>query len=610
MLGIAHRLQGRLIEALALHKPLVRTRPDYADAHAEWGITQAAMGLTRPAIASLRQAVELAPASPAAWRMLGALLLQSGEQALADAAYQQQVRHALHDPVLREVGRAADAGELAQAETLLRTRLAELPDDVAALRMLGDLRLHLRDYAEAQHLAERCLALAPSLLPARTNLPAALLYQGQTQAARPHVQRLLADYPGDPQVLILQASLLAMTGKRAAAVEVYRAVLRNHPEEPNTWLRLGHVLRTAGRAQEAVEAYRQAATLQPSLGDAYWSLANLKIDVFTSADMATMQAEAARPDLGDEDRIALHYALGSALERRGAFAQSFRHYNAGARLQRPYVDYSAGQTTAYVARCRTVLDRAFFEARAGVGCADPAPIFVVGLPRSGSTLVEQILASHSAVEGTAELRAASIIAGELGWETDEYPASLPSLPAEAFAALGRLYIARTRQHRLTSRPHFVDKMPDNFLHTGLIHLMLPHARIIDVRRQPMAACFSAYKQLFARGTTFSYDLRELGLYYRDYAALMAHFDSALPGRVHRVCYEDLVTDTETQVRQLLDYCGLEFESACLNFHKTQRDVATASSEQVRQPIFTEALDHWRHYEPWLGELRAALGEMP
>ena len=606
---MAHRRLGNVFEALAVLKPLVRTQPGYADAHLEWGVTQAVMGMAQPAIASLRQAVALNPQMPAAWRLLGALLLQSGEPAMADAAYQQQVRHALHDPVLREVGRAADAGAFAQAETLLRTRLTALPDDVAALRMLGDLRLHLRDYAEAEHLAERCLALAPSLLPARTNLAAALLYQGQTQAARPHVRRLLADCPGDPQVMILQASLLAMTGERAAAVEVYRAVLRDHPDEPNTWLRLGHVLRTAGRAHEAVQAYRRAAALQPSLGDAYWSLANLKTDVFTPADIATMQAQAARPGLADEDRIALHYALGSALEREGAFAQSFEHYQAGARLQRPTVEYRADRTTAYVARCRALLDRTLFEARGGAGCADPAPIFVVGLPRSGSTLVEQILASHSAVEGTAELRAIGIIAGELGWETDDYPGSLASLPAEDRARLGQAYIDRTRQHRLTGRPMFIDKMPDNFLHTGLIQLILPNARIVDVRRRPMAACFSAFKQLFARGTVFSYDLRELGLYYRDYVALMTHFNAVLPGRVHRVCYEDLVTDTETQVRKLLDYCGLAFEPACLSFHKTQRDVATASSEQVRRPIFIEALDHWRHYEPWLGELRAGLGDL-
>ncbi len=384
-------------------------------------------------------------------------------------------------------------------------------------------------------------------------------------------------------------------------------MLRAHPDEPNTWLRLGHVLRTAGRATEAVDAYRQAAALRPWLGDAYWSMANLKTDVFTPAEIDTMRAQAARDGVSDEDRVALDYALGSALERRGEYEASFRHYAAGARVQRRGIEYSAEATSALVTRSTALFSPAFFAARTG-GAPDAAPVFVVGLPRSGSTLVEQILASHSQVEGTSELRAISLIAAELGWDggDDRYPGTLAALTPADRAALGRQYIERTRQHRLTGRPFFIDKMPDNFLHAGLIHLILPNAKIIDVRRHAMAACFAAFKQLFARGTLFSYDLHELGRYYRDYQRLMTHLDEVLPGRVHRVRYEDLVEHTEREVRRLLDYCGLAFEPACLRFHETARDVTTASSEQVRRPIFRDALDHWRHYEPWLGKLRAAL----
>jgi tetratricopeptide (TPR) repeat protein len=611
ILGVAHRNQGRLIEALALLKPLARTTPDDAEVHFEWGLTQLAMGLVQSAILSLRRAVALAPENPGAWRILGGVLLRAGDAAMADVAYQQQVRHAMRDVVLRDVAAAVDAGELSRAEQLLRTRVSGTPDDVAALRMLSEIRLHAGDYAAASSLAGQCLSLSPTLMPARMTYAAAMLYQGQAAAARPHVERLMAEHPDDPRILVLGASLLAMTGDRAGAVEQYRAVLRHHPGEPNTWLRLGHVLRTSGRAQEAVAAYRQAAVLEPSLGDAYWSLANLKTDVFTPDDIAVMQAQVERTDISDEDRVALHYALGSALERSGDYAGSFEHYAAGARRERQHLEYSAEQTTALVSRCRTVMDEAFFAARQRGGDPDPAPIFVVGLPRSGSTLVEQILASHSAVEGTSELRAISIIAEELGWQADDerYPQCLAALSESDRAAWGRRYIDRTRQHRLTDRPYFIDKMPDNFLHAGLIQLILPHAKVVDIRRAPMAACFSAFKQLFARGTVFSYDLRELGLYYRDYVALMAHFEEVLPGRFHRVRYETLVTDTEQEVRRLLAYCGLPFESGCLRFHENARDVTTASSEQVRKPIFTEALDHWRRYEPWLGELQAALGDL-
>jgi hypothetical protein len=333
---------------------------------------------------------------------------------------------------------------------------------------------------------------------------------------------------------------------------------------------------------------------------------------FSAAEEGAMMAQLARPDLSVEDRFHLHYALGKALEDRGEFAGSFDHYAAGAKLRRGEIQYDAAETTAQTRRAAALFTGDFFASRAGGGSQDPAPIFIVGLPRSGSTLVEQILASHSSVEGTMELpemaaMVASLIRGGGKPDPTVYPGVLAALSAEERAGLGEAFIERTRIHRKLGRPFFIDKMPQNFWHIGLIQLVLPNARIIDARRHPMAACFSAFKQHFARGQGFSYDLGEVGRYYRDYVDLMAHLDEVLPGRIHRVIYEDMVEDTEGQVRRLLAYCGLAFEPACLRFHENERAVRTASSEQVRRPIFREGVDHWRHYETWLGPLKEALG---
>jgi len=611
ILGAAHRRKGNLIESLAVLKPLARARPAYADAHYEWGVTQAALGLDLQAVASLRQATSLEPAHADAWRELGILLMRSGQPGGAEAAFMGHVRAALRHPILAAASRAADDGELATAETALRAYLDDHPADPAALRMLGDLRLHLDDNVEAAALFARAVALAPGFTPARRGLALALLQQGRS-SARPHVERLLLDAPADPIVRNLHAVLLAMTGDYAGAIGVYRALLAEGLGDARMWLRLGHALRTSGRPVEAVHAYREAAAAAPSLGDAYWSLANLKTVVFTLGEVQVMLAQLADASLGQEDRFYLEYALGRAFEQSGDFDASFAHYAEGSRIRRLTVRYDAAYTTARFNTLQRVMDAAFFASRGDGGYGVPAPIFIVGLPRSGSTLVEQILASHSMVEGTSELHDMGNIARDLGWGQDAdgaifVEAVLALTPADR-AALGARYIEQTAVHRRLGSGRFIDKMPGNFVHVGLIRLILPNARIIDTRRASMSAGLAVFKQLFAHGQEFSYDLREIGRFYRDYRNLMSHWDVALPGHVHRVQYETLVNDTQTQIRQVLAYCGLEFEHGCVRFHETKRDVLTASSEQVRQPIFQDGLDHWRNYEPWLSPLLEALNE--
>ncbi|MGE5168721.1 MAG: sulfotransferase [Deltaproteobacteria bacterium] len=431
-------------------------------------------------------------------------------------------------------------------------------------------------------------------------------------AALAELDRLLLEAPDDPGVRNLKAAVLCRTGDYETAIAIYTQLLDAHPDQAQIWLSCGHALKTAGHGERAIAAYRRCIELDPDFGEAWWSLANLKTFRFDDAQVATMRHALARADLADEHRLHFEFALAKALEDRAAYADSFDHYARGNALRRKLVPYSADDTTARLRRTRETYTQDFFRERAGAGCAAQDPIFIVGLPRAGSTLIEQILSSHPQVEGTMELpelisltralreRAGSRAAGA-------YHDALAHCSRAELRELGESYLAGTRIHRKLNRPFFIDKMPNNFAHVGLIHLILPNARIIDARRHPVACCFSGFKQHFARGQNFSYGLEDLGRYWRDYAELMAHFDAVLPGRVHRVHYEAMVADTEAQVRQLLDYCDLPFDDACLRFFENARPVRTASSEQVRQPIYRDGVDQWRHFEPWLDPLKAALG---
>jgi tetratricopeptide (TPR) repeat protein len=374
----------------------------------------------------------------------------------------------------------------------------------------------------------------------------------------------------------------------------------------------GHALKTKGREADSIAAYEKSIELLPSLGEAYWSLANLKTVRFTAAQIESMRRQLARTDLADEDRFHLHFALGKALEDTGAYETSFGHYAEGNRIRRAGIRYSADDITAQTQRSKSLLTADFFARRRDYGHPSTAPIFVVGLPRAGSTLIEQILSSHSQVEGTMELPDIPALARSLTRAARQegsarYPEPLASLDAQQCRSLGEQYLAGTSIQRKSAAPFFIDKLPNNFLHIGLIQLALPHAKIIDARRHPLGCCFSGFKQHFARGQNFTYGLEDIGRYYHDYVEVMSHFDKALPGRIHRVFYEAMIEDTEAEVRRLLDYCGLPFEAGCLRFYENERAVRTASSQQVRQPIFRAGLEQWRHYEPWLQPLKTALG---
>ncbi|MGH8122811.1 MAG: sulfotransferase, partial [Rudaea sp.] len=432
------------------------------------------------------------------------------------------------------------------------------------------------------------------------------------QAALVELERLLRDDAKNPAYRNLKAAVLCRVGEYAPAIDIYADLLHTHPQQAPVWLSYGHALKTAGHAERAIAAYRTCIELDADFGDAYWSLANLKTFRFSAAQLDAMRRALARTELSDEQRLHFEFALGKALEDRADHAASFRHYAAGNALRLSRIPYNADDTSARLAHARQLYTAEFFRAHAGSGCTAPDPVFIVGLPRAGSTLIEQILASHPAVEGTMELPELISITRTLrravpGGGIGAYHDALAATDRDGLRDLGEQYLEHTRIHRKLARPLFIDKMPNNFAHIGLIQLILPNAKIIDARRHPLACCWSGFKQHFARGQNFSYSLEDLGRYYRDYVDLMAHFDHVLPGRVHRVIYENLIADTEGEVRRLLAYCGLPFDDACLRFFENERPVRTASSEQVRQPIFKDGVDQWRHYEPWLDPLKTALG---
>jgi tetratricopeptide (TPR) repeat protein len=567
--------------------------------HFESGMAEAALGQVSQAIRSLKQALALNPHSVLAAHALNDLLAATGAEAdlqvlpvsLADSGLTSAVRHLIGH---------GDATALGGMGLHL--------SDIAATRLVSDVAARLDLVEGAEGLLKHLAARAPTYLPGRLSLAACLLRLDQPAQALVQISAAANLGASEAVLLPMRATAHAQTGQLETAIEAYRLAAGQRPGEASLWLSLGHAHKTAGAQEAAVAAYRSAIATGQNAGEGFWSLANLKAGRLDDQDRVDMERLLASSDLRDLDRIPLHFALGRALEERSLFAESFEHYRLGATLQKQRAPHDPDAHDRFVAQTGKTFTKEFFDRRLPSGPRRPGPIFVLGLPRSGSSLVEQILASHSRVEGTGELPDLPAIASGLAGQGDvqDYLSAVSNLSDQEASALGERYLTDTGRRRRLERPLFVDKFPGNFLHLGLITLILPGARIIDVRREPMACCWSLYRQLFARGQNYSYDLDHLGRYYRSYETVMGHFDASLPGRIHHLSYEALVADPELEIRRLLDHCGLAFEPACLEPHRTTRPVRTASSEQVRQPINRQGLENWRPFETWLAPLRKAL----
>ena len=614
------RMMQRTDLALAMLERLAQHHPGFSQMFLERGLCHVARRDAPAAIADLRTAVTINPALAIGWHMLDGLLRMTGDQASSAVAAKHSSHLASLPPPIVTAKVLFYDGEIDQAEMLIRRFLLDVEDHPEAMRLLAQIGQVRNVLDDAETLYAAVLDMVPAHNEARHEYVQVLIARHKFPEARAALEPLLTLDPAHHANRIQAATIKVGLGDFEGVIPEYRAMLREtngdspparvHRADLNLWL--GHALKTEGRTDEAIEAYLAATADRPDFGDAWWSLANLKTYRFAPESIALMRQRLDHPATAENDRIHIAFALGKALEDQDDYAGSWAAYDQGNAMHRAGNGFIPEVFETNTREQKRVCTAAFFAERAGWGLDDPAPIFVLGLPRSGSTLIEQILASHSMVEGTQELpdiqRIVHELQGrELNFDEPRYPGVLRELDEAAIRRFGEQYIADTMPHRALSRPYFIDKMPNNFRHVGLIHLILPKARIIDARREAMSCCFSNLKQLFAQGQEFSYGIEDIARYYRTYVDLMNHWDSVLPGRVLRVQHEDVVDDLEASVRRILDYCGLAFEPACLEFHKTRRSVRTPSSEQVRQPIFRDGLDQWENFSPWLDPLRNILG---
>jgi tetratricopeptide (TPR) repeat protein len=612
IMAAAQRYDRRPADALATTERLIAADPGYGRAHQERGHALRALGRIEEATKSYQDAVAYNVGLLASWKMLAQLhtaasRAEAAEFARAQCAYLESL-----PPELQAVVSLIQEHRLLMAERQVRAFLQQRGRNTEAMRLLADIGIKFNSYDDAEFLLESCLVLEPGNTNAHFDYVNLLHKRQKFGEALDQAEALRGKAPHNPQFELLYANQALAVGQFDEALGLYAKAIERNPENPTLHLSVGHALKTVGQQAEAIAAYRDAYGVRPDFGDAYWSLANLKTYRFEEAEIAQMRRFEDDPSTQLVDRYHLCFALGKALEDSGEYGDSFNYYERGNRLKRDEVGYDWRRVTAEIDLQREHCTAQLFGKFEGTGCDAPDPVFILGLPRAGSTLLEQILSSHSQVEGTLELPNILALAHRIEGqrrigEAANYPGNLGELDPAKLRAYGEAFINDTRIHRKRGTPFFIDKMPNNFRHIGLIHLILPNAKIIDARRGAMGCCFSGFKQLFAEGQEFTYGLEEVGHYYRDYVGLMDHWDTELPGKVLRVNYEEVVDDLEGQVRRMLDYLGLPFEAACLNFHETERAVRTASSEQVRQPIFKSGVDQWEKFSPYLDPLRSVLG---
>jgi tetratricopeptide (TPR) repeat protein len=602
--AVAQRYLGRQSDALQTLEKLKAINPHYARAFQEAGHNHKHLGDLGRAREAYQQAVDLNRALIASWRELVAIYKQQEARQAYAAAKAEYDRLSILPPELVTVTSLIQENKLYRAEKLCRDFLQKTPHHIEAMRLLAILGMRLFVYDDAEFLLESCVELQPDYWLARLDYVKVLHKRQKFEKALEQAIILRFD--------LTFANQSVAIGNFEEALRVYDKVIAANPDFDQTFVSRGHALKTIGRIDEGIESYRAAYRVRADYGDAYWSLANLKTYRFTDEEIAQMRAQIERPETPADDRFHLCFALGKALEDREQYEESFACYVKGNELRRSGLRYDPDRLPSAMQRQMETCTQELFEEKAGVGGAYRDPIFIVGMPRAGSTLLEQILASHSLIDGTMELpniiaTAHRLNGRRLVTQEANYPNVLIDMNDEHFKKLADAYIEDTAIHR-KGAPKFIDKMPNNFMHIGLIHLMFPNAKIIDARRHPMACCFSGFKQLFADGQEFTYRLEDIVRYYRSYVELMRHWDGVLPGKVLRVHYEHVVDDAESQVRRILEFLDVPFEEACLSFYQTDRSVRTPSSEQVRQPIYRRGLEYWRNFEPYLDVMKTGLAD--
>jgi len=618
LLGRALAKQGRYDEAAAQLDHAIGLAPEMPLLYEDLGSVRAFQGQHDDAVGLFEKAIRLDPRQPSAHRKLGEALAAAGRGHEADRHFESYFDR---DPVAGRVAEGADhlrAGRADEAIATFRDVLRKHPDNVDAMRYLGIAYWREKKKpGDAEAWLRRATSVAPDFAAAWMNLGLVLLDNSKPNDAIAAYRRAVELAPDNAASWAGAGNAYAQAGQQESSVEAYAKSLALNPRAAGVHMSHGHALKTVGDQKSALAAYRAAIAERPRFGEVYWSMANLKVFRFEEAEIRAMEEQLTRGDLTDSERIHFSFALGKAYEDKDDYAAAWSHYDAGNRLQRPLVKHDPLELEKRHEAIRAVFNREFLARHAGNGHEAADPILIVGLPRSGSTLVEQILASHSQVEGTSELPTLGKIATSIGRYRRgdvQFPESATELEGQDWRAYGQRYLEDAARHRFTDRPFFTDKMPNNFPLLGLLHLILPNAKIIDARRHPVDSCIGCYKQLFAKGQNFTYDLEDLSHYYRSYDAMMNHWQSVLPGKVLTVHYEETVTDLEGQVRRILDHCGLPFEASCVRFHETRRAVRTASSEQVRQPIYSDALGTWRRYAAfceWLVEdLRPIVDALP
>jgi len=610
MSAVCRRYKTDYQPALELLAKLKAVAPEHGRAHQEEGHTYRDMGQGDDALVAYSRACQFNPALQASWRGQLEILLKKGLKQQAELVDAQLRRLQNMPQGLVAVTDLIAQGRVLKAEELCREFLRKVPHHVEAMRLLADIGIRLGVLDDAEFLLESAVKFEPDNIQVRMDYIRALRKRQKFEQALEQARHLMSTSPQNPQFRSLFAIESMQTGDYETALATFDDVLKQVPGDPTTLTSKGHAYKTTGQYDSAVGAYRAALASRPQYGEAYYSLANLKVYSFSADEISDMHAQEDNVNLSHIDRVYLCFALGKAYEDKGDCETAFNYYERGNRLKKNQGSYDALQMSEDLEAQRRVCTADLFARKSGAGHRAPDPIFIVGLPRAGSTLLEQILSSHSQVDGTLELPNILSLSQRLRRRgrqgaSSGYPEILSELADSEFEDFGKDFIADTRIHRQDA-PYFIDKMPNNFRHIGLIKLILPNAKIIDARRHPMACCFSGFKQLFAEGQQFTYDLQDLGRYYVDYVELMDHWDAVLPGEVLRVHYEDVVADIDGQVRRILEYCGLPFEESCIEFHRSERSVRTPSSEQVRQPIYKEGLEQWRHFEPWLEPLKTAL----